>query len=81
MPTPACRRNAQSRVEHFKKKELRDAAERGSEAARGGYCGPDCSGQWVSMGELGLGDGALEAALNDIPTGAAPPAGRAGHAA
>ena len=59
----------QSRSEHFKKRELQAAAERSSEATRDGYSGPDGSGQWVSMGELGHGDGALDAALNDIPTG------------
>ena len=69
-PQRLCGPALQSRAAHFKQKQLQDEAQNGAPAAAGGYAGPDGSGQWISLGELGHNAGDLDAALNDIATGA-----------
>ena len=51
----------------WKRRQVREEADRNNRAG-GGYAGPDGSGQWVSVGELGWGED-LDAALGDVATG------------
>ena len=66
-PLKHCVGCLQARVAAWKRRALQEEAER-NDRAGGGYAGPDGSGQWVSIGELGWG-GHLDAALGDLATG------------
>ena len=57
----------QARAAAWKQRTLQEEAEKINRAG-GDYAGPDGSGQWVSVGELGWG-GDLDAALGDVATG------------